>query len=83
MSSSCFKEEEELEGEREEQEEQTQEYVTPRRKDRMSRSGAVAKVLLHFLHCTVMKAILRDLVRYSPRPVVCTIPSVMTPMRKR
>ena len=61
VSSSCFKEEEELEGERDdeeqedqtqeqeeqtqEQEEQTQEHVTPRRKDRMSRSGAVAKVL--------------------------------------
>ena len=72
-----------MSAEEQELEQQTQEYVTPRRKDRMSRSGAVAKVLLHFLHCTVMKAILRDLVRYSPRPVVCTIPSVMTPMRKR
>ena len=55
VSSSCVKEEEELEEKQEGQEdlkeqgdqeqEQTQEHVTPRRKDRMSRSGAVTKVL--------------------------------------
>ena len=37
--------------------------------------------LVIFLQFTVMKPVLRDLVRYSPG--VSMIPSVMIPMRKR